>query len=49
MRLGVEYDSDWYNVVNIDYDTLNDLSDDLLHFYKGIDLEQLEVKPWTNF
>lgn len=41
MRLGVEYDKDWYTVY-IDYDALDDLPCDLPHFYVGTNLEQLK-------
>lgn len=33
MRLGVDYLEEWYSVGNIDYDVLENLLDDLPHFY----------------
>lgn len=32
MDLGAEIDDNWYSVGNIDYDTLDNLQVDLLHF-----------------
>lgn len=49
MDMGVEIDDDWYNVGNIDYDTLDDLCDDLAHLFEHVDLEQLEGAIWMSF
>lgn len=31
-EVGVEYDDNWYSVGNIDYEALDDIPGDLLHY-----------------
>ena len=44
MKLGVEYDDNWYSVGNINYDALDDQPNDPPYFYADLYLEQLKAE-----